>query len=56
MRIAPRITGPSHAILPLALASLLLTTATALAGDPTGTWVRPSTGAKVKFYNCGDKL
>ncbi|MGL1733433.1 DUF2147 domain-containing protein, partial [Vibrio parahaemolyticus] len=28
----------------------------ALAGDPTGTWVRPSTGAKVKFYNCGDKL
>ena len=26
------------------------------AGDPTGTWTRPSTGTVVKFYNCGDQL
>jgi uncharacterized protein (DUF2147 family) len=28
----------------------------AQAADPTGTWVRPSTGTVVKFYNCGDAL
>ncbi len=28
----------------------------ALAADPTGTWMRPSTGTLVKFYACGDKL
>ena len=28
----------------------------AYAADPTGTWVRPSTGTVVKFYNCGDNL
>ena len=35
--------------------------ATAFAGsaraeDPFGTWVRPSTGAQVNFYNCGGKV
>jgi uncharacterized protein (DUF2147 family) len=28
----------------------------ARAADPYGTWVRPSTGAQVNFYNCGGKL
>jgi uncharacterized protein (DUF2147 family) len=26
------------------------------AADPFGTWVRPSTGTQVNFYNCGGKL
>lgn len=26
------------------------------AADPTGNWVRPSTGTQVNFYNCGSKL
>ena len=26
------------------------------ANDPFGTWVRPSTGTQVNFYNCGGKL
>lgn len=29
---------------------------TAFAAEPTGTWVRPSTGTQVSFYNCGSKL
>jgi uncharacterized protein (DUF2147 family) len=28
----------------------------ALAAEPFGKWVRPSTGATVDFYNCGGKL
>ncbi len=28
----------------------------ALAAEPFGTWMRPSTGAQVKFYPCGGKL
>ncbi|HKN30412.1 MAG TPA: DUF2147 domain-containing protein [Roseiarcus sp.] len=28
----------------------------ALAAEPFGTFVRPSTGAQVKFYDCGGKL
>ena len=28
----------------------------ARADDPFGTWVRPSTGTQVNFYNCGGKL
>jgi uncharacterized protein (DUF2147 family) len=28
----------------------------ALAAEPFGTWVRPSTGTQVNFYNCGGKL
>lgn len=31
-------------------------TATAFAADPTGHWVRPSTGTQINFYNCGAKL
>jgi uncharacterized protein (DUF2147 family) len=31
-------------------------TAGARADDPYGTWVRPSTGTQVNFYNCGGKL
>ena len=38
--------------------ALLLTAGATLAqaADPTGTWVRPSTGTVVKFYNCGENL
>jgi len=28
----------------------------ARADDPFGTWIRPSTGTQVNFYNCGGKL
>jgi uncharacterized protein (DUF2147 family) len=28
----------------------------ARADEPYGTWVRPSTGTQVNFYNCGGKL
>jgi uncharacterized protein (DUF2147 family) len=28
----------------------------ALAAEPFGKWVRPSTGAQVNFYDCGGKL
>ncbi len=28
----------------------------ALAAEPFGKWMRPSTGATVDFYNCGGKL
>ena len=28
----------------------------ALAFDPYGTWMRPSTGTQVSFYDCGGKL
>jgi uncharacterized protein (DUF2147 family) len=30
--------------------------ASAGAQEPYGTWVRPSTGTQVNFYNCGGKL
>ena len=26
------------------------------AADPYGTWIRPSTGTQVNFYDCGGKL
>src|SRR5215470_16817939 len=29
---------------------------TSRADDPFGTWLRPSTGTQVNFYNCGGKL
>ena len=29
---------------------------TAQAAEPYGVWLRPSTGAHVRFYNCGGKL
>lgn len=28
----------------------------ASAADPYGTWIRPSTGTQVNFYDCGGKL
>jgi uncharacterized protein (DUF2147 family) len=28
----------------------------ARAAEPYGTWLRPSTGSQVRFYNCGGKL
>ena len=41
----------------VAAASMLVAISTGVfAADPTGTWVRPSTGTQVSFYNCGSKL
>lgn len=51
-QFAPRIAVASVLA---AFSSAALSTA-ALAADPTGTWVRPSTGTQVNFYNCGGKL
>jgi uncharacterized protein (DUF2147 family) len=56
MKTAPWTTRQAALRLPLALGALLFTAGIALAADPTGTWVRPSTGTTVKFYGCGDKL
>lgn len=39
-----------------AVAVLTCSTSTAFAASPNGTWVRPSTGTKVNFYDCGGKL
>jgi uncharacterized protein (DUF2147 family) len=41
-----------------AITVLLLTglTVSASAFDPYGTWMRPSTGTQVNFYDCGGKL
>jgi len=46
----------TSSLIPATLAALLLSATVAFAGDPTGSWMRPSTGTVVKFYNCGDKL
>jgi uncharacterized protein (DUF2147 family) len=40
----------------LAAAMVACAATTAVAADPTGTWTRPSTGAKISFYDCGGKL
>lgn len=40
----------------LAIASLAALGGTANAADPYGTWLRPSTGSEVRFYDCGGKL
>src|SRR5579862_2217142 len=41
----------------LALAAVAaLFVSSAMAADPSGKWVRPSTGTQVQFYNCGGKL
>jgi uncharacterized protein (DUF2147 family) len=42
-------------ILALAVVAALFVSP-ALAADPYGKWVRPSTGTQVNFYNCGGKL
>lgn len=40
----------------IAIATVALGATAAQAADPFGTWVRPSTGATVSFYDCGGKL
>ncbi len=40
----------------LAAAFMLAGMGSAMAASPYGTWVRPSTGTKVNFYDCGGKL
>ena len=40
----------------LVVCGLLFTAGTASAAEPYGTWVRPSTGTQVNFYDCGGKL
>jgi uncharacterized protein (DUF2147 family) len=40
----------------LALGLGVVFVGSARAADPFGTWVRPSTGTQVNFYNCGGKL
>lgn len=40
----------------LAAVGLFVAAGTAQAADPYGTWVRPSTGTQVSFYNCGGNL
>jgi uncharacterized protein (DUF2147 family) len=42
------------AMIAVALAAGL--TVSARADEPYGTWLRPSTGTQVNFYNCGGKL
>lgn len=38
------------------LAAVIICSSTAFAADPSGTWVRPSTGTQVNFYSCGGSL
>jgi len=42
--------------LSLATIAAALILSPALAAEPYGTWVRPSNGAEVSFFNCGGKL
>ena len=42
--------------LSLATIAATLIMSPALAAEPYGTWVRPSNGAQVAFYDCGGKL
>ena len=42
--------------LSLATIAAVLILSPALAAEPYGTWVRPSNGAEVSFFNCGGKL
>jgi uncharacterized protein (DUF2147 family) len=53
-RIVKPIRLPSGIILALGLSVIFV--ANARADDPFGTWLRPSTGTQVNFYNCGGKL
>lgn len=39
-----------------AVAVLACSATASFAASPNGTWVRPSTGTKVNFYDCGGKL
>ena len=40
----------------IAAATLAGMATAASAADPSGTWTRPSTGAKISFYDCSGKL
>ena len=40
----------------LAIVAAVLILSPAVAAQPYGKWMRPSTGAVVDFYNCGGKL
>ena len=42
--------------LSLATIAATLIMSPALAAEPYGTWMRPSNGAEVSFFNCGGKL
>jgi uncharacterized protein (DUF2147 family) len=42
--------------LSVATTAAVLILSPALAAEPYGTWVRPSNGAEVSFFNCGGKL
>lgn len=39
-----------------ALMSMALAAPPALAADPTGTWLRPSTGTHIQIFHCGGSL
>jgi uncharacterized protein (DUF2147 family) len=63
--VARQDAGDAHVDLKLASLSVRIILATGLAcgfagiaaaDDPYGTWMRPSTGTQVNFYNCGGKL
>ena len=49
---------PARLVFGLAFAAVLAGAfaASARAEEPFGTWLRPSTGTQVNFYNCGGKL
>jgi len=47
-------TRASH--LSLATIAAVFVMSPALATEPYGTWMRPSNGAEVSFFNCGGKL
>jgi uncharacterized protein (DUF2147 family) len=42
--------------LSLATIAAVLILSPAFAAEPFGTWMRPSNGAEVSFFNCGGKL
>ncbi len=44
------------AVATLAGLAVVVAAGSAMAADPYGTWVRPSTGTQVNFYNCGGNL
>ena len=55
---ARRVGGIARAVFGLVFAAALAGAfaGSARADDPFGTWLRPSTGTQVNFYNCGGKL
>ena len=57
-RLGGRRTRPSGllAVIVLAVGFAAGFVGSSRADDPFGTWMRPSTGTQVNFYNCGGKL